>query len=329
MQSEIHLKKLLRIKIINECLSSFINRRVSTQTLMKKCGIGRTALMDDLQYLRDELGAPIAYDRKSKGYYYKEEYDLVIQKLALSKQDLNALKVAVKTLNQFKNLEVFRDLEGIFDKIEKAVRFKLPQEGLASNPHIQFESVPYFKGSELIEFFLEAIEHRRALRFSYRKFNNEAPKLRIIEPYLLKEHRNRWYIIGWVEQKKDYRIFGLDRIADPAYTGDHFLPRKDFDLEMMQKHSFGIFISSKEKPQSVVLSFTPERAHFFDSQPFHQYFKKIASPEKGRHYYAFYLIINEEFKLEICRMGSSVKVIEPQWLQAEIKRYLTEALNQY
>ncbi len=55
-----------------------IDRRIrdgekpSVKALMRDFEVSRRAVLYDLAYLRDQLKAPLAYDRQSKGYYYTE-----------------------------------------------------------------------------------------------------------------------------------------------------------------------------------------------------------------------------------------------------------------
>ena len=56
---------------------------------------------------------------------------------------------------------------------------------------------------------MSAIGERRVVRFTYRKFvaGDRHESERCIEPYLLKEYRNRWYLIGKPEGSADVKTF--------------------------------------------------------------------------------------------------------------------------
>ena len=97
---------------------------------------------------------------------------------------------------------------------------------------------------------LQAIQGRRVVSLSYRKFKSEGAEALLVHPYLLKEYRNRWYVIAWNPDRSDYRTYGLDRMESVEEQDDGFALRRDFDADHFFKHSFGIS-KSTEAPQDV------------------------------------------------------------------------------
>ena len=55
-----------------------VNSYPNAQRLAERFGISHRQAQRDLDYLRRELGAPIAYDNSRKGFYYTEEYALPV-----------------------------------------------------------------------------------------------------------------------------------------------------------------------------------------------------------------------------------------------------------
>ena len=47
----------------------------------------------------------------------------------------------------------------------------------------------------------------------------------LVHPYLLKEYRNRWYVIAWNPDRSDYRTYGLDRMESVEEQDDGFALR--------------------------------------------------------------------------------------------------------
>ncbi|MDC0304162.1 phosphoribosyltransferase family protein [Flavobacteriales bacterium] len=52
------------------------------------------------------------------------------------------------------------------------------------------------KGTEHLPSLLQAIKECREVRFRHTSFLDESESERLLHPYLLKEYRNRWYVIG-------------------------------------------------------------------------------------------------------------------------------------
>ena len=320
-----------RIQQINEQLNLFSNGRVPIEKLMEVCGRKKRTIKEDIQYMRDEYGAPIKYDRIEKGYYYAEPFNAKVM-ISLSKKDLAALEVAVNNLNQYRNPSIFKDLEGLFDKVSKAVRFrglKKREEG----SYIQMESVPYFKGDMHIPFFLDTIRKKQVVAFTYHKFNGEIKEMQV-EPYLLKEHRNRWYVIGRDKYSNIIKSFGLDRIEEnpaPGLIEDYFNPVSPAYIQHLFNQSFGLYINESQKPEKVILSFNKARASYFKTQPFLPYNQNehVIQDDDEAFIIQREIQISDELVMEIARQGEGLKVIAPESLKEKVKDYLKRALEQY
>jgi predicted DNA-binding transcriptional regulator YafY len=160
---------------------------VGTADLMRVCGVAERTLKDDITHMRDRYRAPIKYSRRLGGYHYEETFDLKTVEIELTNQDIAALKNAVATLNQFRDLAVFADFRGAVEKIEQAVRFRISQPA-TSQTYIAFEAVSPGRNNELLDVLLVACMKRQVIRFAYQKYDDPAPRLRTVYPHLMKVH---------------------------------------------------------------------------------------------------------------------------------------------
>ncbi|GAB2770109.1 hypothetical protein GCM10027275_10900 [Rhabdobacter roseus] len=229
-----------RLHKINERLNRWRGARVVTkEELLDLTGYSERTLKEDLKYLREAYQAPLQYDYRQRGYRYTAPFDLQVE-LVLSDRDLRNLYGAVQTLTQFKEMGLFDDLRSTVEKIEKAVHFRagrLPAQALL------FEEVPYFRGSQLIEIFLEAIQKQRAVHFLHQKFENGQPERYLVEPYVVKEHRNRWYLVGLARNRRGIRCFGLDRVLpDSVQLVEEEPVESTFDAEAYFRQALGIAV---------------------------------------------------------------------------------------
>ncbi|WP_375448595.1 helix-turn-helix transcriptional regulator [uncultured Fibrella sp.] len=321
-----------RLQRINARLNRWGGRPASTQELARLCQVSESAIKQDIAYLKDCHAAPIAYNRKAKGYYYTKPFDLAAS-ITLTDQDMVALQAAVATLNQFRELSVFADFRGAVDKIGQAVRFRL---GQATNARslIAFESAPAGRGSELIEPMLEACLHGRPVQFRHRKYTDAQARQRVIFPYVVKEHRNRWYVVGFDEYRQEVRVFGLDRIeVDSVVVLDqeHLLVAQapPFDTAMYFRQALGVAIYSQPPEEIVLLLRAPEN-HQFKAQPFFPHAPTdmlLDTPDELQ--VRLTIIINDELIYELARLGPKVRVISPLSLQQKLVTYLRDAIDQY
>ena len=317
-----------RIRKIHEQLKLFAGGTVSKKKLIEVCESSERTLKDDLKYMREEHDAPVEYHWKNRGYHYTEDnFELLAETIALSSEDLNALQLVASTLEQFQGLEMFKDVRGVFQKLDNAVKYKILQT--SAEPYVIFEQAPACEGSHLIPFFYQAIEHQKVVVFTHQKFTREPKKGYALRPYWLKEHKNRWYVIGETIHDQSFRIFGLDRIVSEPTTGE-FFRRKPTSLDTLMKHSFGLFISDKQ-PENVVLSMDYTRAQYFKAQPLfdYDYKRNVLVDNEQEFRIQKKLIINQELIMELAKLGASVKVLEPASLKEKLKQYLAVALRQY
>lgn len=273
----------------------------------------------------DELGAPIKYCRKARGYIYTEDFELS-SNLMLSLEEFNKLKLGFRAISQFKHLEVFRDFEAIFYKIEQAFKFK---STINKRSHIDFEKTPYYKGTEHIDIFLEAIELTKAVQFDYQTFNANTALRHLLHPYVIKEYANRWYIIGYLPKENSITTYALDRIIGmPKCLEQFFDVSKDFDIKKHFQYTYGVTAYQNKPIEKVILKFNSTQAKYFKSKPFHTY-KLLEEKQDGTLIVEIELRPNYELTRKIVSMGKGVKVLQPQSLIEDVKKYLQDALEQY
>ena len=316
----------VRLHKINERLNRYGNQTaVPKQELIDLCETSERTFKADLQYMREVYNAPVDWHYKQKGYYYSSPFNLKAE-LPLSDKDLQNLNVAVQTLTQFKDLPLFAGFKNTVEKIEKAVKFRSPASG--RNPQtLLFENVPYFKGAELIEVFLNVIQSANMVRFSHKKFENETPVIYELEPYVVKEHRNRWYVIGHARNRQGIRCFGLDRIlADSIeFTLEHYEPSA-FNADDYFSKALGIAVYD-EPAQDVIISMTPMRGLFFRTQPFFPFRQEdILMDNETEFRCCLHMIVNKELIYELSRFANEMKVIAPKSLKLDLLKHLQESI---
>ncbi|MFE3056433.1 helix-turn-helix transcriptional regulator [Nocardia sp. NPDC059239] len=66
-------------------------------------------------------------------------------------------------------------------------------------------------------------DHER-LRFDYRTHSGASSR-RVVEPYRVVNHRQRWYLLAWDLDRVDWRTFRVDRMDPRPPAGPRFTPR--------------------------------------------------------------------------------------------------------
>lgn len=327
---------LTRYRLIDERLRNNMLPKPSVDQLLTyvsgkmERAVSRRTILLDIKNMKDsaELNyyAPIEFDHYQKGYYYAEQ-DYSINNMPVTEYELQGLEIAIGILRQFNNLSVIRQFEDAIVKIADSVSInkkKQEQQGL-----IHLDTAPRYKGLEWIPEIASAISSREILRISYQSFDRTDPKEYRIEPYHLREYNNRFYVFAksTKETKPGLRTFGLDRIIDIWPTDQHF-DEKNFDETGYFKNVIGITVSPDEKPQKVILSFTPQQGKYIKAQPLHQS-QQIIKDNEQECCVSLNLVINTELVMVLLSYGSKVKVLQPKSLAENIMREAIEMMNLY
>lgn len=323
---------MARIRVINDCLCHRTKKYWSKEALAEKIledvdiPISTSTIIGDINKMRFnsqlDYNAPIKYSKVNIGYYYTDP-DYSIDKLPLNATDIKALKLAASTLNQYRNIPL---LNAFTSTIDKVFRFsKHSDQGAAVN-FIDFERTPFADGLEFMDTLIEAIQEKKCLEISYRKFGNTEPEIYDFHPYLLKEYRNRWYVIGLNEQKQDIRTYGLDRIFALNPSECDYYENMRVDINYLAD-CVGIN-TEKHKIEKVRLRFLKAQGHYLKTQKMHRS-QVVLQDDNDGLIIELNVIINFELIGIILGYGAQVTVLEPLSLANKIVEIANKTLTNY
>ncbi|HIP37677.1 MAG TPA: WYL domain-containing protein [Crocinitomix sp.] len=327
----------LRYRIIDRCLRNKYKPFPTKENLRQACeealygeGIGAnicdSTIEKDLFAMRMDHDAPIKYSKKEKGYFY-EDKSYSIDNIPLSEDDIEAIKFATQTLMQFKDVSMFKQFGFAIDKIFDRVHIaQNPTEASVEN-YVQFETVPETIGTEFLAPLLTAIKEKQITKFDYTSFTTEKTKQRKVLPLLLKEYRNRWYLICYSLNKQKVITFGLDRISNLMVTEEYYYNEIKFNPDLYFKHSIGI-TSFDEKPKKIIFKIDKIGAKYIETQPIHSSQKLVKSGKK-RNTYQIKVLLSEELKRLLLSYGNQLEVIEPKEFREQLKIEITELAEIY
>ncbi len=198
---------------------------------------------------------------------------------------------------------------------------------------------------------LQAIEQQQVIVFDYQKLTDQTPIRRVVVPYIIKEVRSEWYLIG-AELAKDTEDWGLElgwlkfynlskMQNTDSFGSDEFpyIENKEIYATDRFKHCYGAFINEEEgSVEDVILAFAPQFAKHFKQKPFHPtqeilkselYEFRLKLQLHVGHYGTDVHEYNQTLLQDLASYGRQVKVIAPLHLAEALKNYLHEALNHY
>lgn len=322
-----------RYKLINRELTR--NKYVKTSRIVDLCNnefgysISSKMIQNDIAAMCDDpildYNAPIKYCNSRKAHYYTDP-DYTIANFGLKEEEINTLQLFAGKLNIYKDYDVFKDFSSALDKVIQAVQIKKELNNKPQRNIIQAQNTPKCKGVHHIPQLITALQECHTISFDYQKFGDEVPVKRKLNPYLLKEDNNRWYIIGKTENKNHFSTFALDRIH-ALIVNDNFFTPQEYNFEHYFDHAMGITVNNTP-PIKITLSFTPEQGNYMKSLPLH-HTQEIVLDNQNELLISVLVHPTYELYSKILSYGSAVKVVSPQTVVDEIKTKIKEQFENY
>lgn len=292
--------------------------------------VSERMIIEDINTMRNDsllkYFAPIAYNNSKKAYYYTDR-DYTIRAFGLRENDIDALMFYAKTINQYKDYEVFEDFSNAIGKVLDAVNIR---KGVSSIEQaktiVQTESTPKVTGSEWIPQIVRAIDSNVTIEIDYHKFCEAEHSIREVEPYLLKEDRHRWYVLGKSLTKGKITTHALDRIVALKVLDKKFVPAT-FDFNDHFKYSFGITVNDAEQIE-VILSFNQMQGFYLKTLPIHST-QRILIDSEDEFRISVTAKPSWEFYEKILGYGGKVKVISPQLVIDTLKSIAGQIIKRY
>ena len=257
-------------------------------------GFSKRTLQRDIKEIRNVFGIDIEYSKTNKGYFISQS----------ETENMNFQRM-IEAFDMFNSLNLAQDLTP-FIHLEK----RRPQ------------------GTENLYGLIHAIKNRLQIKFTYQKFWEEELSQRLVEPYALKEFKNRWYIMARDSKDNNIKSFALDRLTNLEITTQHYQYPDNYSIEQSYRYCFGIISPNDEAPQDIILSFDPFQGKYIKTLPLHETQQVLVDNEKETRI-KLKLYLTHDLFMELLSFGDNMKVIEPKSLADEIKKAHKKAYKQY
>src|SRR5919107_5694223 len=127
--------------------------------------ISKRTLQRNIEAVRNEFSVSILFERSRRGYYIDVDDSPGYGKL----------------------LKLIR-LQNETEMVQRSLR--------EEHDYISFEHQDEWSNIKWIEHLLDGIKHRKMVELHHFTFNRDQSLARLVEPYLLKEYQNRWYLVA-------------------------------------------------------------------------------------------------------------------------------------
>jgi len=264
----------------------------------------------DINYLRDRLCAPLAFDAKKNGFFYRDGFQLpfeespriifllaMLGKLA-DEAGLGALQ-EVKQLEQRLSTMISADYRTVVDALHCL--------------WIEIESIDH----RIFEVIIEAVVKKRLLILQYRSIGGES-STRNVAPLQIINYQGRWYVSAFCSLRQENRLFHIGRVQHAALSDEHIPEGISLDRATLGL-SFGIF-QGKPKYTAEIL-FTSTAAELVKNQRWHKEQETVLLTEG----LLLRLPVSDdrELVMKILQYGAMAQVLSPPEL---IKRLQDEII---
>jgi predicted DNA-binding transcriptional regulator YafY len=287
--------------------------------------ISDSQLSKDIKYMQESKDAPIVFDKQKGGYVYTEK-DYSFEHHAITEEDKWLLDFANAAMNAYGNSSLIIQFDGLVQKLSTGNKQHSAAD-IDAKSFIAVEQSYARQGFDYLHVFYTAIIERKVFSMQYHPFG-KGVKTYELSPYLLKQYRNSWYVIGYTDVHERVHVFALDRIKSLKLTTKKYFIDTRFDANAYFQYSFGVTHQHDYLPQKVRLWFNQQHSNYILSQPLHHSQQVIETTESGTTV-ELNVWITWELKAMICSYSNGVKVLEPKTLQDDIAAQLKNAAELY
>jgi predicted DNA-binding transcriptional regulator YafY len=305
---------LARLAVIDKTIRAggFPNAR----TLARDLDVNSRTIQRDLQFLRDRLQAPLAFDPARNGYIYTDR-TFCLPFHQFTEGELIALLLAERLLQEYRNTPYAEALAAAFQKITAA----LPETVSIDLAHLtdafSFRHQALDAGD--MDRFVQlsrAVREGRQLDLLYWSASRDETARRIVDPYHLTSTAGDWHLIAHCHLRKEVRMFAPSRIRELHETGARFDRPANFHAADYLDAGFRA-VRGTGPPRQVRLRFRPAAARYVRERRWHKTQRLDEQADGG-----LVLTLHINHLLEVRRwalsFGADCEVLEPEELRAEV-----------
>ncbi len=300
----------------------------NARTIARALEVGHRTVQRDVEFLRERLGAPLAFDQRRNGYYYdRPDYRLPL--MNLTEGELVAVFLAERALQQYRGTPYAADLGRAFSKLTAGLSDRVTVDLGHLGASLSFRTTASSGPDPGVFRDLEAaIRGKNRVALRYYSASRDAETAREVDPYHLASVDGQWYLIGHCHVRGEVRMFVPSRICSMEPTGVTFDSPEDFEIGAYLAESFSVLRGAEGELHRVRLRFTGEAIKYLRERTWHAS-QSLEMGKDGSLILGLSVGHLREVEKFALSWGASCEVLEPLELRERIAQAISEASRLY
>ena len=298
-----------------ERVSEFLEEKAGIESISER------TLHNDIRFMREKFHAPVVV-HQGRYYYADPDFDIFGD---MTETEAEVLLEAADIMGRHLPLPFVEEFVHLAEDM-------ILRTGMRTDymffPYVVMEEAGDYTGLKWIKDLYRAIEENGEVHIDYNSFDGSGDFEGRVRPYLLREFRNRWFLIGKVEGTEEpFYTIPLDRIQSVKRTKEHFYPgaEKEAILRMFDEIVGVTYI--KENPvEEVELLFRRPAADYVRTKSIHRS-QRVKETATGELSVVLRVRPNYELKQILLTYVPNVRVIRPKYLRESLIEMMEEGLR--
>lgn len=301
-------------------------RYPTSQAIARELGVSGRTVRRNIEFMRDVLGAPIAYDASRKGYYYADR-NWSLPGIRVSEGELLGLALAQMALHAYRGTPLGDYVRRISEKLQAALpdEIEIHPARLESLFRFSLGPVTPFRPEHWQVLAAAAREHRTVWMRYHVLYKDEVQE-REVDPYLLRCYCGDWYLIGYDHLTGHIPVFNIARIREMRPTRRTFEVRPDFDPEAYFAGTFQV--SERGERHKVRVQFFDLAARLVAEKVWHPS-QKLTRKKDGSVVLQLVLADLDEVASWVLSFGPSALVLGPPALRQQVAEAAVATASRY
>lgn len=265
MQQRIARPPLKRIQIIDHRIR--VGEFPNAETLAAELEVNARTIQRDIEFMRDQLRAPLDFCRMKNGYRYTHS-TFQLPFFQFSEGELVAFFLAERLLQQFRGTPYETDLSRAFSRIvdllpdEVSINLQSLDDSLSVTPAA---TAPH--DAEIFRLLTQSLANRQSLEIDYWTASRDELTRRRIDPYHLALISSDWYLIAYCHLRREVRMFAPVRIRSATPANTRFTRPDSFKITDFLDHGFRTIRGPAR--HHIELRFSPQTAGRIEEKIWH------------------------------------------------------------